>query len=186
MLHTRLCVKRDPPHSPGRQSSFSARRMILDLVDGLPSEPCDSQRRLRRLQTCPAKGVAPAAHITKKRKRAEEVTLAATSCGRFTSIRREKCWGGDIPTLIDGRRSRAATKAPMRKRLCRSLGVTHRSWCLSFCVRTQPGSGFLKGLRSSTLAGTCFCLVSNQGDEGMIGRILLVCLVQQSLRSPVF
>ena len=31
--------------------------------------------------------------------------------------------GGDIPTLIDGRRPRAAMKAPKRKRLCRSWDV---------------------------------------------------------------
>ena len=63
----------------------------------------------------------------------------------------------------------------MRKRLCRSLGVTHRSWSLSFCVRTQPGSGFPKGLRSSTywICGHLLYLVSNQGGEGMIGRTLL-------------
>jgi hypothetical protein len=35
--------------------------------------------------------------------------------------------GGDIPTLVDGRQSRAAMKAPKRKRLCRSFGVAHRS-----------------------------------------------------------
>jgi hypothetical protein len=37
------------------------------------------------------------------------------------------CRGGDIPTVVDGRRSRAAMKAPKRKRLCRSFDVAHRS-----------------------------------------------------------
>ena len=36
------------------------------------------------------------------------------------------CRGGDIPTVVDGRRSRAAMKAPKR-RLCRSFDVAHRS-----------------------------------------------------------